>query len=145
MKTSAKPSRSRSHGRREGQRHRERRHGAGDVQQAAALTRQPAGEERCGPRIEVRVARQAYVERLELPSSLEQQQRSLAAAVLGKRDLGLQPIHAGSTEVVKGSGLCRRHQRERRIERTRFEARLGGGQRAVCPSRGLLGQRDRTL
>ena len=118
---------------------------AGDVQQAAALTRQPAGEESCGPRIEIGVARQAYVERLELPSSLEQHEWSLATAVLGKRDLGLQPIHAGSTEVIQGSGLGSSHQRERHIKGAGFEARLGGGQRAVCPTRGLLGQGDRAL
>ena len=112
---------------------RRSRHGARDIQQAAALTRQSAGEERCGPRVEVRVARQAYVERLELSSSLEQQHRSFAAAVLGKRDLGLQPIHARSTEVVESSGLSCRHQLERRIERARFEARLGRGQARGLP------------
>ena len=57
--------------------------------------RQPAGEQRRAPRFEIRVAREAYVERLELPRGLEQQQRGVAAAVLGERDLGLEPDPRG--------------------------------------------------
>ena len=70
---------------------------------------------------------------------------SLAAAVLGKRDLGLQPIHAGSTELVERSGLRCGHQSERRVERAGPEARLGRGQRALGPPRGFLSQCDGAL
>ena len=78
-------------------------------------------------------------------SSLEQQQLEPRCRGSGQTRIGLEPIHAGATEVVQRSGLRRGHQLERRIESAGLQARLGGGQRAVGPSRGLLGQRDRAL
>ena len=55
-------------------------------------------------------AREPHVERLELPRGLEQQQRRVAAAVCGERDLGLQQIQAGLPELVERPGLRRREQ-----------------------------------
>ena len=104
-----------------------------------------AGEQRRGPRVEVRVAREADVERLELPCGLEQQQRSLAAALLGERDLGPEEIHAGPPELVERSGLRGRQQPVRHVERPRPEAGLGGCERPFGAPRGIAGQRDRTL
>ena len=144
MKISARPSSSRSHGSGGPAGAGRGRHGAGDVEQAAAA-RQPAGEQRCGPRIEIRVAREAHVERLELPRGLEQQQRRVAAAVLGERDLGLEQIDAGSPELVERSGLRGRQQPASHVERPRPQAGLGGCERSVGSPRGIAGQRDRTL
>ena len=120
------------------------RHGARDVEQAAPGARHPAGEERCAPRIEIRVAREAHVERLELPCGLEQQQRSVAAALLGKRDLGLEPIQAGSRELVERPGLRGRQQPASHIERSRPEAGLGGCEGSVGSPGGIARQRNRT-
>ena len=104
-----------------------------------------SGEQRRGPRVEVRVAREADVERLELPRGLEQQQRRLAAAVLGERDLGLEQIQAGPPELVERPGLRGREQLASHVERSRPQAGLGGRERSVGPPRGIARQRDRAL
>ena len=125
MKISASPSSSRSHESGGSGRVGCSRHGARDVEQAAAGSRQRPGEQRRGPRIEVRIAREAHIERLELPCSLEQQQWSLAAAVLGERHLSAEQIHAGSAELVERSGLSCRPQAERGVEGAGLQVDLG--------------------
>ena len=144
VKISARPSSSRSHGSGGSAGFGRGRRGAGDVEQAAAGARHPAGEQRCAPRIEIRVAREAYVERLELPRGLEQQQRRVAAALLGKRDLGLEQIQAGSPELVERPGLRGRQQPTSHIERPRPQAGLGGCEGSVGSPGGIACQRNRT-
>ena len=78
-------------------------------------------------------------------AACEQQQRSVAAAVLGERDLGLEQIHAGAPELVERPGLRGRQQPASHIERPRPQAGLGGGERSVGAPRGIAGQRDRAL
>ena len=145
MKTSARPSSSRSHGRAEARRVGCGRRGAGDVGQAARRLRRPAGEQPCAPRVEVRVAREAHVERLELPRGLEQQHRGVAAGVLGEGDLGQEQIHARTSELVERPGLRRRQEATGDVERPRPQARLRRCQRPVGSPRGIARQRDRAL
>ena len=70
------------------------RRGTGDVEQAAAGAGEVAGEQRRAPRVEVRVAREAYVERLELP-------RGLGAAGAGRRCRD-----SARTRSRPGAGRC---------------------------------------
>ena len=103
------------------------------------------GEQRRGPCVEVRVAREANVERLELPRGLEQQERSVAAALLGERDLRPEQIHARPPELVERPGLRGRQQPVGHFERPCAQAGLGGCERSVGAPRGISGQCDRTL
>ena len=122
-----------------------RRHGTGDVEQPAARGREVPGEQRRAPRVEVGVAAEAHVERLEPPRRLEQQQRSVATAVLGEGDLGPEQDHPGPPELVERPGLRDRQQSARHVERSRTQARLGGGECPLGPSLGIVGQRHRPL
>ena len=76
---------------------RRRRRGAGGLRPPPA--RRPiaetAGEHRRGERLQVRLARQRRVERLEPPGGVEQQRRRVAAAPQRERDLRAQPVRAG--------------------------------------------------
>jgi hypothetical protein len=56
-----------------------------------------------------------------------------------------QQVDPGPLEVVQRAGLGRGHEPERRIERSRLEARLGRGQRPLRPPCRIHGQRDRPL
>ena len=91
-----------------------------------------------------RERKEAYVERLELPCGLEQQQRSVAPAFLGERDLGLEPIQAGSRELVERPRLRGRQQPTSHIERSRPQAGLGGCEGSVGSPGGIARQRYRT-
>ena len=62
---------------------------------------QRAGDLRGPQRIEVGVARQPHVERLELLGGLEQQQGAFAAAVGRERDLGTQHVGVGALQPVE--------------------------------------------
>ena len=106
------------------------RRGTGDVEQAAAGGREVSGEQRRAPGIEIRVAAEAHVERPQLPRGLQQQQRGVAAAVLGEGDLGLEQDHTGSPQLVERSGLRGGQQTASHIERPRPQARPGG---CECP------------
>ncbi len=121
------------------------RRGTGDVEQAAAGAGEVPGEQRRAPRIEIGVAGEAYVERLELLRRLEQQQRGVAAAALREHDLGPEQIDAGSPELVERPGLRGGQEPASNIERSRAEAGLGGRERPVGSPRGVARQRDRTL
>ena len=116
VKISAKPSSSRSCGSRVA---RIGRHGgsAGDVEQAAAGTRQLARDQCCNPGIEIRIAREADIERFELSRGLEQQPWSLCRLVLDERECGLKPVDAGHSELVERSGLRHRQKPTNYIER----------------------------
>ena len=93
-----------------------------------------------------------YVSRARRTSSgssflrgLQQQQRSVAAAVLGERDLGPEQLDARAPELVQRPGLRGRQEPVRHVERPGPEARLRGGERSLGPPRGIAGQRDRAL
>ena len=80
---------------------------------------------------------EAYVERLELPRRLEQQEWSIAAAALGERDLGPEQIRASFAELVKRAGLRGPEQSASYIECPRPEAGLGGRERSVSAPGGI--------
>ena len=61
------------------------------------------------------------VEPLEPAGGGEQQRRSLTAAVLGERDLGMQQIDPRAPELVEGSGLRHGEQSSRRLKRPGVE------------------------
>ena len=64
-------------------------------------------------------------------AAAKQQRRSIAAAVLCKGDLGLQQIHAGSSEFVQRAGLRGRQQPERLVERAGLQLGLCRRQHAL--------------
>ena len=88
-----------------------------------------AGEQGRAPGFEIRVAREAHVEWLELPRRLEQQPRRVAAAVLGERHLGVEQVHAGAAEFVERPGLRGREQATGLVERAGAEAGPCGRER----------------
>jgi hypothetical protein len=120
-------------------------HGTGDVQQGATLDSQPAGEERGSPRIKIRVARQPEVQRLELASRAQQEQRRFTATVLGERNFGPQPIDAREPEVIEMADLGHRHEAERLVEGAGVEGGLRSGESTLRPTRRALRERDRAL
>ena len=111
----------------------------------AAGAREPPGEQRRAPRVEIGLARELRVERLERLRGSKEQRRGLAAAALGVRGLGAQQVQAGALQLVERPDLGRRQQPARRVERAGLQARLGGGERAVGPPRRVAGQRDGAL
>ena len=115
--------------------------GPRDVEQIAAA-RQTTCEECCAPSVEVGLARQARVERLEPPGRLQQLRRSPGPGG-GRRDLPAQQIHPGALELVRHPRLRCGQQLESCIERPRVQAGLRGCQRAVHASRRVTRQRDR--
>jgi hypothetical protein len=76
----------------------------GRVQNTEA-TAETAGEQGRRQGVEVGLARQRHIERREPVGGLEQQRRSVAAAVGGERDLGPQQLHPRTLELVERPGL----------------------------------------
>ena len=113
--------------------------GARDIRQAA-LTRQPPGEQRRAPCIEIRVASQGRVERLQPPGRAQQQRRRIAAAVVRKGHLGVQQIHAGASELIHGTRLRGGQQAERRLERAGPQVRVRRGEHALGAARRIDGE-----
>ena len=66
-----------------------------------APTGQTPCEHGCGQRFQVGLRGESRVEALEFLGCLEQERRSLAAAVRRKRDLGAQQVHPGPLELVE--------------------------------------------
>ena len=146
VKISARPSSSRSHGQRRIRRTRARSPRRG--RRRAGCRPAPPGGRRTAPRPTRRGTCRARGARRASRASVaacEQQQRRVAAAVLGERDLGPEQIHAGPPELVERPGLRGRQQPARHVERPRPQAGLGGGERPVGSPRGIAGQRDRAL
>ena len=106
---------------------------------------QAAREQRGGQRLQVGLARQPHVERLELPGRLQQQRGRVAAAAGRERDLPAQQIGPGALKLVQRPGLGRGQQRQRRIERAGLILGLSSGQRPLRPPRRLERQRDGAL
>ena len=71
-----------------------------------AGAREPPGEHRGGPRVQVGLARERGIQRLELLGRLRQQRRSVAARTGGERDLPAQQVGAGLLEFIQRP--CRR-------------------------------------
>ena len=114
----------------------------GDLVEAPAGS-QLSGEQRGTPSIEVRIAREALIERLERLRGLEQQRGRVAAAALRVCDLSAQQLQTGALQLVERPDLRSRQQLQRDVERARLQAGLSGGERPFGAQRGVLGQRDR--
>jgi hypothetical protein len=105
--------------------------GAGAARDASAILGRPSSPPNRGrERLQVRVAREARVDGLELPGSPEEQRRGVTAPSQSERDLSAQPFQGGSLEVVERVRLRRGQQPEGRLRRSRREPRLGRGEHA---------------
>ncbi len=98
--------------------------------------RQPPGEQRRGPRVEIRVARQAHVERLELPRGLGAASSGASpprfwanASSAWSRSTRARPSSSSAPASAVASSPMRH------IERPRAQAGLGGGERPIGPPR----------
>src|SRR5215211_8312518 len=100
--------------------------GPRDVEQMAAA-RQTTCEERCAPRIEIGLAREARIQWLEPPGRLQQLRRSLGSGG-GRRELPAQQVDPRVLELVQPPRLCCGQQLESCIERPRVQAGLRGCQ-----------------
>lgn len=85
-----------------------------------------------GPeRLQVRLARQLGVERLELSGRAHKQPTSVASAPLLQRDLPAQVLHLGGPQGVGRAGLDRDQQSQRRVERGGVALRPGSREQAL--------------
>ena len=75
------------------------------------------------------------VERVELPGSVEQEPRSVAAARGGERDLSEHPVQPRLLERVERAESGRRQEAQRGVCRRDVELRLRCGQRPCTPPR----------
>ena len=113
--------------------------GGGDLARVAAV-HQPVGRQGRRERVEVGLARERRVERLEPPRRLEQQRRRVAAARRGEDDLRPQQLRPRAVELLERPGLRDREQAQRRLRRARLVLALRGHQRAPRPARRIGGQ-----
>ena len=116
-----------------------------DVAERAAFAGQVTGEERRTPRIEIRVASEAYVERLELLRREQQQERSVATATLRKHDLSPKQINVGEPELVERPGRGDVEEPTSHLERARAQVGLGRFDRPASSVRRVSRERDCTL
>ena len=82
--------------------------------------REPASERCGGPRLQVGLAGERAIQRLELPGRLQQQCRGFADRASGERDLPAEQADPGTLEVIERAGLRRGRQLQRRVERDRL-------------------------
>ena len=104
--------------------------------QVAGL-RELASEQCGGPRVQIGLAGERAIERLELPCRLQQQRRGLAARAGGERDLPAEQADLGALEVIQRAGLRRGRQIQSRVERPSLETRVRGRQRPFGSRSGL--------
>jgi hypothetical protein len=118
--------------------------GGGDLARIAS-TDQAVGGERRRERLEIGLAREPRIQRLEPPGGLEQQRRSVAAARSRKRDLRVQQLGARLLELVQGPPVGDRQQPQRGVVRPGLMLALCGDQRALSPAPGIGRQFDGAL
>jgi len=107
---------------------------------------EPASEQGSGPRIQIGLAGELAIQRLELPCRLQQQRRGFAGRASGEqRDLPAEQAGPGTLEVIERAGLRRGHQLQSRVEPAGLEIRLRGRECAPGPRPGRGRQRDRAL
>ena len=116
----------------------------GDFQHTAAVG-QTTDDDRGPQRVEVGLACERGVERLEPLGGLEQQRGRVAAASHREGDLRAEEVHAGAVEFVERSGLRRGQQSEGRVGRAGVVRGLRRGQRALRAARRLGRQFGRAL
>ena len=119
-------------------------HRLGDLARAAA-TREPVGEQRCRKGIQVRLARERAVQRLQPLGGLEQQLRCVAAPGDRERHLGAKQLRPRLIELIERSGLSKGEQAQRCIRRAGALLALCRGERTAGAARRLRRQLRRTL
>ena len=127
-------------GARGSRRWRGRPRGLGDLAHTAGAG-QTADQHRRGQRVQVGLARERDVERLQPLGRPEHQRESVATTVHGARDLGAQQVDPGVLERDERPGLRPVEQCHRLVERAGLVLRLGGGERALRPAPGI-GRQD---
>ena len=118
--------------------------GAGDLQQIVGARQMP-GEQRCLVGVQVGLAGQVQVERLQPLGRLQQQRRRVAVQPRGERDLPAQQVSPGALQLIQRPGLRHGEQVQRLAERAGPQAGLRRGQRAPGPARRIGRQRRRPL
>ena len=111
----------------------------------AAGAAQVAGPDRGPERLQVRVAGQAGVERLQAPGRAEQQPSSVAGASLHQRDQSAQVLHLGSRQRVERPSLDRDQQSQCRVKRAGGALGPGGREQAPGTASGSGRQHRRAL
>ena len=118
--------------------------GGGDLARIAS-THQAVGGERSRECLEVGLARERRIQRLEPLGRLEQQRGSVAAPRHREGDLRVQQLGAGLLELVQGSCLGDRQQPQRRVVRAGLVLALCGEERTLCPAPRIGRQLDGAL
>jgi hypothetical protein len=103
------------------------------------------GEHRGIPRVQVGLACERGIQRLQLLSRLHQQCQRIGAQAGGERDLPAQQVGAGLPKFIQRPLRRKRKQFGSRIERAGLQARLPGCQRPLGPADGFARQLDRAL
>ena len=117
--------------------------GFGGLQHAAGIL--VAARQQRGPeRLQVGLARQFGIERLEASGRVEEQPSGVAAFVV-KGDLSAQVLHSGDPQGVRRAGLDRDEQAQRRVGRAGVALRHGGGEQPLGTASGLRRQHRRAL
>ena len=114
--------------------------GGGDFGQGAGLLR-PAGPDRGAEGLQMGLAREAGVERFQLPGGAEQQPGCLVPATLLQRDLAAQVLYLGGTQHVRRPGVGRGQQVERRVQGARVARRPRRVEQPLRPPERIGGQR----
>ena len=118
--------------------------GFGGLQHAAGIL--VAARPQRGPdRLQVGLARQVGIERLEASGRVEEQRSGVADASLVKRDLSAQAIDLGGPQGVKRAGLDRDEQAQSRVGRAGVALRRGGGEQPLGAASGFGCQDRRAL
>ena len=118
--------------------------GAGDLQHMAGAGQMP-GEPRCLVGVQVGLAGQVQVERLQPPGRLQQQRGRVAVQPRGERDLPAQQVRPGALQLIQRPGLRHGQQVQRLAERAGPQAGLRRGQHAPGAARRIGRQRRRPL
>ena len=110
-----------------------------------ASSHQAVGGERSRECLEVCLAREPWIQRLEPLGRLEQQGGSVAAPRHREGDLCAQQLGARLLELVQGSCLGDRQQPQRRVARAGLVLDIRGEERSLCPAPRIGGQLDGAL
>ena len=112
---------------------------------AVSGPRQATREQCRGQCVEVRLARERHVQRLESACRREQEWRHVAPAVGRERDPRPEDLCLGALEVVERAGIGILEKRDGVVDGACLVLGLGGGQRPAGASRGIDRQRRRTF
>ena len=113
--------------------------------QHAARALQVAGPDRCDECLEVRLACQVGVKRLEAAGRVEEQPSRVAASLLLQRNLPAQVLHLGCPQSVKRASLDRDQQPECLVESAGIAFRFGACEQALRTVSGFRRQDRRSL